>query len=315
MVTLAAAPGNKLSVQVQAPGTTGAQGLDAKAMLIDLNIKTYTGRVLDKKVSKDVAAQYGAPEKVGQYTKNLMAVDEQADRLLKDIQNAAWWARVELRRMTLPWLDDGKGRILPSSLYFEVIQKMGEWERKFNAACEAFYPVYRQLRAAKQNAYRGLFNAAEFPKNIEDRFTFECLILPIPTVNDFRVAGLGHGDIAAAKEMVAETLTTATRVALRDVAERMYEVTKELHDALGRYKKDENGTTGGFHKTLVEKVRTVADLVPKLNITDDPFIAALSERMQGLGRYDAPALKANPEVRKDVMAQADAILSKLNDFI
>jgi hypothetical protein len=72
---------------------------------------------------------------------------------------------------------------------------------------------------------------------------------------------------------------------------------------------------GIFRDSLVENVRELVAVLPSLNITGDPTLAAVAARMEALCRDDADELRDNAAARASVAAEADAILADVGQFL
>ena len=67
-----------------------------------------------------------------------------------------------------------------------------------------------------------------------------------------------------------------------------------------------------FRDSLVVNVRSVVQLAPLLNLTDDPRIAALcSEIERSLTGWSPDELRASASLRNRVADEADAILQRM----
>ena len=62
----------------------------------------------------------------------------------------------------------------------------------------------------------------------------------------------------------------------------------------------------------LDEVKRLAELLPALNIENDPFLNGVAERLAAsLAAEDAAALKDSPVARKAAVAEAGAILEEL----
>ena len=93
-----------------------------------------------------------------------------------------------------------------------------------------------------------------------------------------------------------------------------------LADMLGEQRAADGGdgikATGTFHDTLVSNVTELADILPGLNLAQDPALDAMARRLrEDLASVDADTLRADPIVRADTAAAADAILRHVSDYL
>ena len=108
-----------------------------KAMLAAVHISIWTAVKHDRKVSRDVADQHGAHQSAGRYNKQLL---RGADKL-EDLRTLAGQIRQHFYKITLPWSDEGF-RLLPSNFYFNLMERMREFESSFEQGMESFLAVY-----------------------------------------------------------------------------------------------------------------------------------------------------------------------------
>src|SRR5215831_15393669 len=156
--------------------------LSRKAVLVAVNISQWTGRKLDRKVTRETNARYHAKDDAGRYNKLLI----EKERIAK-ITALVSAARSLHYKMTKPWHDDGP-RILPNALYVEFSNAFRELKRDFEVEVDKFcreYPSYIEERKINLN---GLFNAADYPKpeDIRSKFNLDLSVSALPDAADFR---------------------------------------------------------------------------------------------------------------------------------
>jgi hypothetical protein len=282
-------------------------------MLCGLTIRQWSARRLDRKVTDEVNASHGAAADAGRYNKALVAKDA-----LAGIVTAANAARSLHYARTLPWLDEG-ARILPAAGFEAYSNAMRDLRHAFEAAVAAFVAAYPSYVDDARLRLNGMFDPADYPDaaDIADRFAFGVRILPVPDASDFRVdlADAQAAEIRAAIESAArDALANATR----DAWQRVAEVTGRMVERLNAYKP--GGATGRaenvFRDSLVENVRELASILPGLNLTNDPALSRIAERMESdLCQHDAADLRDSDVLRRDTAKAAAAILAEVSDFL
>jgi hypothetical protein len=77
-----------------------------------------------------------------------------------------------------------------------------------------------------------------------------------------------------------------------------------------------NGTKeGSFRDSLVDNVRDLVDLLPRLNVTADPVLDNTAQKMRDmLCAYDAQLLREDTNLRHTVAKSADEILSAMAGY-
>lgn len=288
--------------------------LASRAMLARLTICQWSARKLDRSVTDKVNRDHGAAHDAGRFNKLLISADA-----LAEIQRIAGAARAMHHHFTLPWQDDGS-RILPAAAYQDYAARMREFRRDFEAATAKFLSEYPAFVADARARLNGMFNPADYPDaaDIRSRFSFSTPIDPIPDAGDFRVS-IGDAQADAIRAEITDRLQDATRASVRAVYERIGEAVGRMAERLNAYKPaDGRGgkAEGIFRDSLVENVRELAAILPALNITGDPDLSALADRInRALIQHDAETLRETDSIRRNVAAEAAAIADHVSAFL
>lgn len=277
--------------------------LSKKAMLVTLNISVWTARKLDKKVTKEVAQKHGNDEKLGRYNKNLLASDD-----IESIQKVATESRQFHYDNTLPWQDKG-GRILPSANYMQYSERLREFKAEFERRVQAFVEKYPGLVIEAKDALNGLYNANDYPSpvNIASLFNFEVEVSPLPSASDFRVE-LREDEADEIRKDIEQKCEGRAKAAMDDLFHRLHDAVSHMHERLA----DEKAS---FHNSLVDNIRELVDILPRLNVTADPALTKLVEDAKGsLCVYDPETLRKDKGHRATVACAAKAMIDKLNSY-
>jgi len=272
--------------------------LTEKAMLVTLKISVWTAKKLDKKVSKEVAEKHGNDEKLGRYNKNLLA----ANGDIETIQKIATEARSFHYDNTLPWEDKG-GRMLPSANYLPYTEQMRKFRGEFERGVEAFVARYPNLVEEARSALNGLYNPNDYPSaaNIRRFFGFEVEAGLLPSSEDFRVK-LKENEVAEIKAEIERRCDDRAKAATQDLFNRLKEVVQHMHERLA----DEKAV---FKNTLVENVRELVELLPRLNVNNDPTLNELArDAKDSLCVYDPDTLRNDKGHRATVANAAKAMI-------
>lgn len=279
------------------------ENISSKAMLVDLRISRWTARKLDKRASAEVAANNAVQSGAGRYYKSLIEGDA-----LTAINKVADLARAYHYRMTLPWLDSGP-RTLKSTAYFDYMEAMQDYASQFDAAVTGLindYPLYRQ---EARRLLGTLFAADDYPdtEEVKQRFGFRVRVMPLPTAGDFRVE-LGDGVSDEVREQIEADTRGAVKASLSEAYDRVRKVTEAFVGRLAQ-----PGTV--FRDTLVDNARELAEVLPALNFTDDPHLAAIAERLANeLTRFDPVDLRKDEGARRAAYVTAKDIHKDVSDF-
>lgn len=277
--------------------------ISSRGMLADLRISQWTARKIDRKASKEVAQTHQMADKQGAYYKSLIDSDA-----LTGVQNAVRGARDYHWKMTLPWSDVGP-RVLSSAAYFDYMGKMAEYQGVFDQAVQALLGAYPYHRQEAQRLLGSLFNDDEYPTTeaLVRKFSFRLDILPLPVAGDFR-AELSAEEV----DRVRQDIEQRTRETVQDsVKDAYYRVAKMVERYVERLAKPD----GTFRATMVDDVRELAEILPKLNFTGDPELDKLARRLNmELCPFEADALRNDPASRRAAYNAAMGMKKDLAGF-
>jgi hypothetical protein len=254
-----------------------ASAISARAMLVSLSISQWSARTLDRKVTEEVAKQHGADSSVGRYTKTLLQSEA-----LEKAGKVADAARKEVYALSLPWTDAGY-RILPSAAYFDLSAKVAEYEAKWRAHVDAFLGEYDTERERARVRLNGLFRESDYPsrRELERKFCWSVRVMPMPEASDFRVQ-LGDSERDRIRRQIADSVHAAVAEGMSDVWRRLYDAVSHMAERLQAYSVDPNTgkTTGAFRDSLVENLRELVEVLPKLNLTGDSSLEDLTRQVR-----------------------------------
>ena len=163
-----------------------------RAMLVRLSISVWAAKKGDRRANRAVENAFGIVDanKAGNYTKWLVG-QESIQRLTKLTTEIRTWHY----QNTLPWTDDG-ARLLPTANFADYSAKMRAYHQQFDAEVQTFIRNYPDIVAEARIRLNGLFNPADYPSNITERFGWGIEVSPVPQARDFRV-DLAADEVAA----------------------------------------------------------------------------------------------------------------------
>lgn len=285
-----------------------SQAFRNKAMLVALHLESWSATRKDKQATESVHQTFGTSGKAGRYSKALVRKEAlsgitRADSALRDFH----------RENTLPWSQDGM-RILPSANHPHYAQDMRRLLADRDKAVREFCAAYPSHVAQAQADLNGLFDYKDYPKPVElpDFFKASCDFLPFPDADDFRVS-LVNEDLEAIRKHTAESIREAEREAMRDLWTRLHDAVKHMADKLSETR--DGGKAPIFRDSLVQNVKDLCALLPRLNVTDSPELEqARRDVLAKLGNVDPQTLRDSANARAQVTADANGILSKLSAY-
>ena len=280
-----------------------------RAMLVGLSISQFNPTKTDKKITAEVAQAHGSDESMGRYAKNVIA-KEAVDALRK----LAGEIRKEHGRRTLPWAEDG-ARILTNTGFDEYSNWMRGANAKWDAEVEKFLGSWDSFVADARLKLNGAFDAADYPslEAVRAKFSFRWKVRPMPEAKDFRV-NLGDEHVAAIRFAMEAESRAVVEQAMRSVWEQMRDVVKSMAERLKAYD-PEKPAAHPFRDTLVTNIAELVDVLPALNLTNDPNVAKFTAEMQELTKHKAQDLRDHAWKRDDAATRAEAILNQMSQFI
>jgi len=276
----------------------------------------------DKTLAEETAGNHGASSDMTPVSRRIFT--QEALQKIKTVADAARRFYVE---QTLPWLNTGTGRILPSENFFPVSAGFKNYKQEFEDSVDEFVANRDQHVAEAKRLLGDLFNPAEYPtaEQLRRAFSFDVGFSPLPEGKDFRI-DLGDAMTRSIQDDIEARLSVATEQAMRDLWERVHECVSHIVERLNAYQpgvrankaKGEEGqkAEGTFRDSLIDNMRGLVDLLPRLNMTGDAHLAAMTERLRAeLCTEDADTLRKNDTVRSDVAKRAEAILADVSEFL
>lgn len=267
-------------------------GVARAAMLVSLNISTYSGRKQDKRTQGEVTASKGSgSSRAASVYKNLFADCDELDAIVK------FQARARMRhyQMTLPW-DDMGPRLLSTAAFMDYKADMNRYEDQFRLLVDAFLNKYETLVAAAAFKLGTLFDRAEYPDRLSlaQKFRFDLTFAPLPTSGDFRL----DIETEVQDELVKqyeERMQVQVAAAQQDAWRRMHDVLTRLKDRLTL---DDTGKRKTFHDTTVTNAQELCDLLTQLNVTNDPALEKARRQLEdAMVDVDPKELRKEESVR------------------
>ena len=108
--------------------------------------------------------------------------------------------------------------------------------------------------------------------------------------------------------VVAEQVQRAEGMATRDCWDRLYKVVSKAAEKLADPK-------GIFRDSLVENARELCELLPRLNVMDDPNLEAMRHSVEkALCVHDADDLRKSSIMRNETAAKLASIMDTMGAF-
>jgi hypothetical protein len=276
------------------------------AFLVRLSISQWNARKLDKAATQQAKASNGATDKAGvKVYKSLISAEA-----LDKIAAIAGAARNEHKKRTVPWAYDGPGAITAEG-YPAYKAAMVTHEKTFRQAVSEFYAVYDQEREAAREFLGGMFNESDYPASADlaNRFAFSVSCEPMPEAKNFRVDGLAPELVKEIQKDIQDNNDKALGGANASAWARVIEHVERLRINLKEYNAGENKL---FYNLWVKGIHSLIEIIPSINIANDPELARIGQKLTALTAYSADDLKESEPLRSDLIKQTSIILGQID---
>jgi hypothetical protein len=297
----------------------------------------------DKRTSAQVQTEKGISKDGGKWVANLYP-----DGALKEIEQLIGQARKYHDKVTLPFgarEEEGEGQdgaeaskrapvtgvgVLPAALIMEYGDTMRVFQSKLaRLVDDTFLANPQQWVDWAKTAHNGTFDPKNYPGCTEDsfdadvfrskmrgRFYVRTEPMPVPNASHFNdtVAQLLGTDAEAVNMRVADAEVEARRELMRRLIEPVKAMAAKLTEQPKLGKDGQPKADVIFRDTLVENIREIAGLGPKLNISGDSTIDGFCREMAALTVHTAEDLRDDKGKRATVAGEAEALLKRLEGY-
>ncbi len=285
--------------------------VEESAMLVELHISQWNPKKEDRRVYPCIQKEFNigkaarTSEEIGVFRKQKIT-----KRALGQISDAVSAARKYHYKVTLPWKDGGT-RVLPAATLFKYTKETRYKKQIFEDAVRSFIDGYPTHLADAQKTLGGLFDPKEYPtqEQLKKYYRFAFSLNPIPKGGDFRLNQVDDKVLKEMAEKYEAEKSTAVANAMGDVWHRVYERVNRMAEVL----KDEKAL---LREAVVENVIEMAELLPELNIVQDPGLIEIHKAIRSsLCSHSRDTLKEDPFRRKEQGIVAEKIADKMSIYM
>jgi hypothetical protein len=275
-----------------------------QAMVLNLQIGIWQGYRLDKEASRKVVEDANADGDAARVNKHLVPKEA-----LKQINSTSNSVRAHFYEKTLPWKDNGD-RLLTRLMFQSFIEEHERLVGEFKDAVEKFVTTgYPEAREKAEFRMGELFNPDDYPHpdSLRRRFYINMDIDAVTEAGDFRVE-MEQSQLDTVKQSMEQAMHQRLGRAMQDVWERLAEVIGHFANKMG--------SDDIFRDATVKNVEELVDLLPGLNVLDDPNLKAIGEEIRAkLKGHDPKTLRKDKAVRSQAAADAQEIVERMQGFM
>lgn len=273
-------------------------------MIVNLQIGVWVGQRLDKAASAKLTNDAHAADDAARVNKHIISKE-----VLQPISSAASAVRNHFYTNTLPWKDNGD-RLLVRKMYTKFMEEHMQLIAEFNQAVDTFVTDHYP-RARDQAEFRmgELFSPGDYPmpEALRHKFYIHMDIDAVTMAGDFRVQ-LDTDEQERVRQNMEMALKKRLGNAMEEVWTRLAKVMKHFAEKVSG---DEV-----FRDSTVKNLEEVVDLLPDLNILNDPQLEKIRrDILDNLIGYDPKDLRKNEAVRKQVAGEAQRIMDTMSGFM
>ena len=277
-----------------------SKGLSDNHTLVAVSCGKPSGIKRKRAAARELAEQKGSDKR-----RTKVMVDTFRE-LVADIGSNNQGGRDKLVSKSLLFGEKGY-RLVPNEILADLLAELrGHEIENDRLAREAADLLPAQIKRDRKEL-GDLFDEADYPDRetfiSKCRFKVDLAVVPDPS-QDVR-AGFSPEHQERMRETVQRQNNEKVKAAVDDL---VGSIVKEVEKIIDRTAKYTGKREGSFRDTLTQSARSFADLLKHANITNDPAIEDVRQRLlRDICPVDAQDLRDDPELRKKVNADASEI--------
>ena len=288
--------------------------LQKKAILVYFSAPSYTGIKKDKRGRKAIAEKFGSDETASRAQKETLPLE----KIKKIMSIPANFRNQSLYKLAIPYRVKGE-YLLPVVSYDKLMdaERMAksEWEPLVDDLVDN---EYENLIEESKKRLNGLFDISDYltKAQLKKRFSWKIVFSPVPSS--------GHLIADITNELTAELTADmdnmeniAIQNGMKNVWHRVFDAVSALSKKMKETRKDKNDNDVSpiFRDSIIENIKDLVELLPSLNITDDPALEQARKDLENdLIGIDPDQLRENETDRKDLAKKADKILDNIGNL-
>lgn len=282
-----------------------AVNLQKEAILVTVTIKQGSVWGKSPTLANEAAEKHGAdPASV---SGSIIKLDKTVRAAIVNIMGQA---RQVLYKHTLPW-DDGGYRLCPIAQYETLKRELLALQNAFYDAVQDVLDRYEELRADYHRRVPGIL-AQEVPfptyQEMQSSFRFELRELLLADPNDIRLNNVSDSVVAEIQAKVQAATNARVGSASELIVKRLIERVERVAEQCGKEK-------GKIYETLITNIQDDMAILPDLNITNDPKVTALIDRVRStLAGLDFEDIRRDQGTRLHAAKLAENVLDDLRSF-
>jgi hypothetical protein len=282
--------------------------LSDRAVLLSLRISQWTGTATEKNAAREIEKAKGAQDGVVRARKVLMPNFPELDAAQKYNTGFRNW----FNECTLEY--NAPQRLAPVLVAEDLIIEIGNRIKEGETYADAVATAYPDHLDNAETNLGELFDRTLYPSVVEirNKFSYRLTTSAVPDADDLRnFPGFSQAEVDKIVANAETAMKEQVAGAVRDIWQRVYDATSAMATKLSV----PIGDTGSiFRDSLVSNIEGLVDLLPKLNLFDDPEIAQTIKEMQVLPAMPE-MLRTDPRIRHERSVKAKALAEKAKSYL
>jgi hypothetical protein len=282
------------------------KNLAEKAILVGINIGTFSVNKKDKKQSSETAADVGGSVDYIRVNKSLLK-----NKATAAVLSFSQKMRLDFYQKTAPWGSDGF-RIVKIANYAKIKSELEDNVRKFyelvDLACAEYQEIINGDFEFERKSLGSMFSRADYPSISAFRSSFYARVNVKPVENsDFRTNNLSNEEIVEINNSIQERIEDAIKGAEMDVLHRINEKLVHLSSRL-------SDSDSKFHTSNITNLCETLQEAKQLNINDNEklseVISVIENNICGL---DAENIRNSGRARNVAMEKTKESIKEISD--
>lgn len=285
-----------------------AEALASNFVLIDLTVRKWSGKSVDRKATEDTLAANHSVSGAGKFIKTAMAG---ADKELRQCSADFDAVRTYLYQHSLPYSPSAginKGpRLVSTAQSMDILKGINQRVATATGAITELLNVYDIRRAEAMSNLGTLANPADYPTGDELRnlFGIHVDVLPVPSTGDFSRTSIPADIATALGDRMAKQQNVVMQAAVTDLRKRILTEVKRIATQLGRYG---DGEKTRLYETLTSNIQGLVKLLADSNVSGNEGIDELVKSIkESLCSHDIKQIKQSPALAAEIAKKAEAI--------
>jgi hypothetical protein len=216
----------------------------------------------------------------------------------------------EYKMKSTAW-EDGR-RLLPVEFFDSITKLHRDCSDELEKALEEFGKSYPEYKEKAKEELGDLYDETEFPSfdEFKRKWKIRLDFFPIPESKHF-VVKAEKNLINEMKKSFDEAINSKQTIAIGEVKERVFETVNKIVERIS----DKHMKFSRQGKEVMDSVRELVDLLPSLNLFDDPNINKMIDDLKAtLYEVTDEDLKKEDK-RKKILNNTKAMLDKMADYV